>query len=137
MLTERRHEISRLEQFSDAGLQRQTRRSQSLEVPSPRRDQGLKRIVGAVVVEQEAMVHLARPANQLQEDVMAHRASDFARGRQDRLGVEPFTVEQQAVHVEDNGRRLSGKRHRRAASSASASSTNPAPERAVVIQRGR
>ena len=52
--------------------------------------------------------------------------------------VKPFGVEQQAVHVEDDGRRRAGKAHgRRAAISALASSTKPAPDRAVVIQRGR
>src|SRR4029453_3859457 len=84
------------------------------------------------------MVHFARPANQLKEDVVAHGATDFASGGHDRLGIESFGVEQQAVHVEDDGRRLSGKLHgRRAAISALASSTKPAPDRAVVIQRGR
>src|SRR4029453_5916040 len=84
------------------------------------------------------MVHFARPANQLKKDVVAHGATDFAGGGHDRLGIESFGVEQQAVHVEDDGCRRSGKLHRpRAAITALASSTKPAPDRAVVIQRGR
>src|SRR4029453_3115214 len=130
--------VQQVEQLDRAGLERQAGRSKLPEVSSPCRNQGLERIVRAVVTEQEGGVHLVRTADELKEDVMAHRAADFGCGGQDCLGIKPFAVEQQTVHVEDDGCRLSGKLHRpRAAISALASSTKPAPDRAVVIQRGR
>src|SRR5262245_48342829 len=79
---------------------------------APRGDQGLQRIVVAIVLQQEAMVDLARAADKLQENLVAHRTSDLGGGRQNRLGIELFAVEQQAVHVEDDRGRRPGKAHR-------------------------
>jgi hypothetical protein len=102
-----------VEQLGHARLQRQVGLDERPEVPSPGGDQLLERIVRAVVLYQEPVIDLARPADQLEEDVVAHRTADLAGGRQDRLAIEAFVVEQQAVHVEDDRCRLPGKSHLR------------------------
>ena len=105
--------VQQVEQLGRAGLQRQAGRGEHPEVPPPGGDQGLERIVRAIVLQQETVVHLAGPADQLEEHVAAHGASDLGGRRQDRLAVKRFGVEQQAVHVEDDRCRLPGKSHRR------------------------
>ena len=120
--------VQQVQQLDRAGLERQAGRSKLPEVPPPRRDQGLKRIVLAIVPEQEGMVDLARTADKLKEDVVAHRAADFGRRGQDRLRIEPSLSNSRPSMSKMTAAGRRGSFIGRAPRSApSASSTKPAP----------
>src|SRR5688500_14503169 len=95
--------IQGIEQLERARLQLEARLRDCPEMSDPRRQKVVHGKICPEMREEQAPALTPRQADRLVEHRQSNRVPSFCRGEDARLLVKSFGVEEQAVHVEDDG----------------------------------